>query len=210
MLTPASAIASGSKRVAPNVVPEPNDFLADAFGPLPGGTPHGGILDRDGDEDWYFLYTAEGPQSIDATLTNTSPTTACSPTLDLLPGEGGTSYGQVRVDKDTVGHQRFTAPSAMKVAARVRSNCDGGSYVLQVDPPSALSQDEPEGKGPAGPSEECRNARNRVKSLVKLVAKRNKELKKAKTKAGKKKAKARRKAVGRQLDKARDRVVQLC
>lgn len=208
-LTPASAIAAGSKRETPTVAPEPNDSIGDAFGPLQGGVDFGGLLDSDGDLDWYVVYTDEGAQAIDVQLMNTSTTTACAPALDVYTADGATALGGTRVDKDTIGHVRYTAPRAEKVGIRVRSQCAGGSYALRVEPPGALSQDEPSDKI-AAPVAACKNARNSVKRYLALVKKRNKELKKAKSKAGKKRAKARRKSAGRLLENARDRVVRDC
>ena len=196
-------------RTAPQPVPEPNDSLSDAFGPLQGAVDFGGTLDNDADLDWYFVYTDEGVQTIDVQLTNTSTTTACAPALDLYTPDGATAVNGTSVDKDTIGHVRYSAPAAQKLGIRVRSQCTGGTYTLRVEPPGALSQDEPSDKI-AAPVAACKAARNSVKRYLALVKKRNKELKKAKTKAGKKRAKARRKSAGRLLENARDKVVRDC
>ena len=208
-LTPGSAIAQGAGRGTPTAAPEPNDAIGDAFGPLQGGVDFGGVLDSDGDLDWYFVYTDEGAQAIDVQLMNTSPTTACAPALDVYAADGSTALGGTRIDKDTIGHVRYTAPRAEKVGIRVRSQCAGGSYALRVEPPSALSQDEPSDRI-AAPVAACKNARHSVKRYLALVKKRNRELARAKTKSGRKRARARRRAAGRLLDRARDRVVRDC
>src|SRR4051794_3399831 len=72
-----TALLLASDRVdAQNEPYEPNDTVAQAFGPLSGGMLYKAGFEKDNDEDWFYFYTA-GPAVITVTVTDATPGGAC-------------------------------------------------------------------------------------------------------------------------------------
>jgi hypothetical protein len=118
---------------------EPNDSLAQASGPLKGGTPYNAAFETDNDADWYYFYTS-GQAPLDISLTNTAmPTTSVGLGLDIyLIDANGNQLDTATAHPNEVAHIRYTALTA----ARYFIHVDGVlsyTYQFQIDPASAVT-----------------------------------------------------------------------
>jgi hypothetical protein len=123
-------------------VPEPNDDISHAFGPLAGATQYSGTTDSPADEDWFVLYTHPG-QQLDIALTKVG--TGCSSTIDarLLDADGRGVQGSA-VSNNETDHFRLATPAAPgRFYVQVFDTCAGDAYQLRADPVAAIDLGSP-------------------------------------------------------------------
>jgi hypothetical protein len=121
---------------------EPDDTIAQAFGPLLGGVTYGGTFNTDTDHDWWVFYT--NPQRpLDAAVTNLGGPCGWIG-VNLYDGDGN-KQSEKDPDPNTTSHFNFTTPAGSRryYIEVDRGGCHGQSYLLRIDPADALTQVPP-------------------------------------------------------------------
>jgi hypothetical protein len=141
-LATSSAAMTGRPVPDPLPVPEPDDDLVHAFGPLHGDMQYGGTTDSAADRDWFVLYTNPG-HSLDVAVTKVGA--GCSTTLDVrLMDRNGLGIQGTAVNNDETDHFRLNTP---RVPARyyleVYDTCAGDAYQLHASPAAAVDPFSP-------------------------------------------------------------------
>jgi hypothetical protein len=124
------------------------DDIAQATGPLVGGTVYNGTLETTDDVDWYVVYT--NPQApLDITITATG--SQCSPVnASLLDADGKyvLSIQEATATSDQTAHLGpfTTASTSSRYYVRVQSlltGCSGDTYQLQLTPATSVTTNSP-------------------------------------------------------------------
>jgi hypothetical protein len=117
---------------------EPNDNIAQPYGPLLGAVTYGGTFGTDTDRDWFVFYT--NPQRpMDVAVTNLGgPCDWIG--VNLYDGDGH-KLDETDPSTNTTGHFNFTTPvgSRRYYVDVDRNGCHGQAYLLRVDPADALT-----------------------------------------------------------------------
>jgi hypothetical protein len=220
-IDPGAAIVSGPAPVVPTPTGEPNEFAAQAIGPLAPSTPYLGSLDTQNDIDWFYFHTA-GPFGFDLSLI-AAGAGSCSVSAVLYQGDGSSFVDDVSAKANTIAHLLTTAPGAATYWIKV-TGCTGDAYHLQLDPPSAISLTPPPPPPPpvtppatapaprraVGPSRRCRAARAAQRRWTRAIRTTRGKLRVVQTRRARRTLKRKLAAQKRTLKRVRDRVTIHC
>jgi len=127
-------------------VPEANDNIAQAFGPLASGVNYDGQFEAVNDPDWLFFYVA-GAKQVEVRVTKVG--TGCSASLaasvrDALGEIVGSEYDNA-IESNTTTPFDFTTTAPGRYYVRLGSTCIGDPYRVTVGPPEAITTVAPAG-----------------------------------------------------------------
>jgi hypothetical protein len=149
-IDPAAAVVTGPSRVTPQNVQEPNEYAAQAWGPLLGGVTYRSGFETANDAEWFFFHTAPGEQQLDIAVTGLG---SCGTIGELYAG--GDVEGSVYVDYNEIEHIRFTSHKAETRVLRFRDGCVDDIFLVAIHPAAAVSSTPPppppEPTAPASP-----------------------------------------------------------
>lgn len=172
-LSPATAIVPQTAPfTSPFLIPEPNERLSSAFGPLMGGTPYYGTIDSGNDEDWSYFF-AKGGTTLDISLAGAPECVTSTDTLDpsgISLYEGGVEVATNYAHARQLTHLRWrTSPGRVR-RYHVRAFCseEGDAYSFRVDPAGAILSRSAAVK--AGQCRRAKVARTRQKRNVRRLS----------------------------------------
>src|SRR3954447_15378818 len=132
------ALALGSDAAsAQSPVPEPNENIAQAFGPLDPSLPYAGAFDSPNDVEWLLFYV-NGLKQIDVSVSKVGLGCSDYVTVDMLDSNGGRATGDF-VYSDTTVHLQTTTASAGPYYLRLAGTCAGDAWQVQAGPRDAVT-----------------------------------------------------------------------
>jgi hypothetical protein len=200
----------GAPVPSPAATREPNDSVADAFGPIAGATAYGGTIDTVNDKDYYELLVPAGKQ-LDVAVTKVGD--GCGPSIDaaLFTDETGDDVRTATVNSNTTEHLTATPDFDSTYYLRVSGSCAGNPYQFRADPADALVRTFYVPSTPTHhTSSACKRARSKVKSAAKAYRKAKSRYRHAHGRGAKVRAKKKYRSAGRKLRSARRHMNAVC
>lgn len=120
-------------------IPEPNESIPQAFGPITGGQYYFAATDTSNDVDWAYFYTAAGTQQIDISLINVSAN--CGRFSTMLTREGSDVESKTAYSGQVI-HYNLTSQASARYELGLTEGCTdylGQGLQWRVDPASAVS-----------------------------------------------------------------------
>ena len=214
LLVLAVAVPSSASAQAPY---EPNDSLAQAFGPLAGATSYSGYFETDNDVDWFYWYSSRSAQ-FDISFVGAS----CGGYYATLKSADGADVHRRGPYPNEVDHFRLTLGGPARYFLLLERwggipfNCP---YQFRIDPADAVTSTPPTpGPQPAPspqppisqPSEECIEARASLRRVRKAIARDKRLLRHAHSAKSRARVRRRLRAERRFEVRARSLVRRVC
>ena len=195
-------------------VPNNNQDISTAFGPLAGDRLYGGRIDVNGEEDWFTFYTA-GPGPIEIATTNIDDESGGSIYTELYDGNG-TSLDSSSAGEDGVGRIQLTGAGAARYYLRMGSYYNGNSYQFKLTPASLFTSTPPAPPAPATPAppsvdgKACRKTERKLERFKSKLKRVKAKKRSASGKKAKRRAKAKVRKVKKKVRKARKQMKATC
>jgi hypothetical protein len=167
---------------------EPNESLAQAYGPLLGGTSYTAGWETENDADWYYFYAhAQAQLDISFMPPSSASGAYCGNYTPVLHDEAGRVLAEGSVFRS--GDQiLYTVRAAGRYLLELRPPSAGCTYVFRIDPADAVTvnppgatppeEEPPENEGPPATDERSIACNTALRDVIRWT----KKIKRAKQK----------------------------
>jgi hypothetical protein len=120
---------------------EPNDSLAQAWGPLAGGTDYRSTIETDNDQDWFYFYTSRSAQF---DISFTGVTLPCDRGSYKLVDTDGNGVSSGSFYANLVDHVRTTLNGPARYFIAFSNAAIGCTVGVRIDPADAVTTNPPQ------------------------------------------------------------------